>query len=69
MKRVIQAGTKPVTSLSLKREWQRDGALREGVVDIMAPSRPSPRFPEGGQECATTSRLRMKFAAGAWFAP
>src|SRR5213592_1462480 len=37
MKRVIQAGAKPVTSLSVMLEWQRDWALRDtydAVMDI-----------------------------------
>jgi nicotinamidase-related amidase len=38
MKRVIQAGAKPVTALSVMLEWQRDWALREtydAVMDIV----------------------------------
>ncbi len=38
MKRVIQAGAKPVTSLSVMLEWQRDWALKEtydAVMDIV----------------------------------
>lgn len=38
MKRVIQAGAKPVTALSVLLEWQRDWALREtynAVMDIV----------------------------------
>jgi nicotinamidase-related amidase len=38
MKRVLQAGAKPVTSLSVMLEWQRDWALREtydAVMDIV----------------------------------
>jgi len=38
MKRVIQAGAKPVTSLSVMLEWQRDWALRDtydAVMDIV----------------------------------
>src|SRR5213595_1096820 len=38
MKRVIQAGAKPVTSLSVMLEWQRDWALRDtydAVIDIV----------------------------------
>jgi nicotinamidase-related amidase len=38
MKRVIQAGAKPVTALSTMLEWQRDWALRDtydAVVDIV----------------------------------
>ena len=38
MKRVIQAGAKPVTSLSVMLEWQRDWAHREtydAVMDIV----------------------------------
>jgi nicotinamidase-related amidase len=37
MKRVVQAGAKPVTALSIMLEWQRDWALRdtyEAVIDI-----------------------------------
>ena len=37
MKRVVQAGAKPVTALSVMLEWQRDWALREtydAVMDI-----------------------------------
>jgi nicotinamidase-related amidase len=39
MKRVIQAGAKPVTSLSTMLEWQRDWAHKEtydAVMDIIA---------------------------------
>ncbi len=38
MKRVIQAGAKPVTSLSVMLEWQRDWALKDtydAVMDIV----------------------------------
>jgi nicotinamidase-related amidase len=38
MKRVIQAGAKPVTALSVMLEWQRDWALRDtydAVMDIV----------------------------------
>jgi nicotinamidase-related amidase len=38
MKRVVQAGAKPVTALSVMLEWQRDWALREtydAVMDIV----------------------------------
>ncbi len=38
MKRVIQAGAKPVTSLTVMLEWQRDWALRDtydAVMDIV----------------------------------
>jgi nicotinamidase-related amidase len=38
MKRVIQAGAKPVTALTVMLEWQRDWALRdtyEAVMDIV----------------------------------
>ena len=38
MKRVIQAGAKPVTALSVMLEWQRDWALKEtydAVMDIV----------------------------------
>src|SRR5439155_5195926 len=38
MKRVIQAGAKPVTSLSVMLEWQRDWAHKEtydAVMDIV----------------------------------
>ena len=38
MKRVLQAGAKPVTSLSVMLEWQRDWALKEtynAVIDIV----------------------------------
>lgn len=38
MKRVIQAGARPVTSLSVMLEWQRDWAARgtyDGVMDII----------------------------------
>jgi len=38
MKRVIQAGGKPVTSMSVMLEWQRDWAHREtydAVMDIV----------------------------------
>jgi hypothetical protein len=38
MKRVIQAGAKPVTSLSTMLEWQRDWAERDtydAVMDIV----------------------------------
>jgi hypothetical protein len=38
MKRVIQAGAKPATALSVMLEWQRDWALREtydAVMDIV----------------------------------
>lgn len=38
MKRVIQAGAKPVTALSVMLEWQRDWAMREtydAVMDIV----------------------------------
>jgi hypothetical protein len=38
MKRVIQAGAKPVTSLSVMLEWQRDWAARhtyDAVMDIV----------------------------------
>jgi hypothetical protein len=38
MKRVIQAGAKPVTSLSVLLEWQRDWAYRgtyDAVMDIV----------------------------------
>jgi len=38
MKRVIQAGAKPVTSLSTMLEWQRDWAHKEtydAVMDIV----------------------------------
>ena len=38
MRRVIQAGAKPVTALSVMLEWQRDWALREtydAVMDIV----------------------------------
>jgi nicotinamidase-related amidase len=38
MKRMIQAGAKPVTALSVMLEWQRDWAERDtydGVMDIV----------------------------------
>jgi hypothetical protein len=38
MKRVVQAGAKPVTSLSVMLEWQRDWANRgtyDAVMDIV----------------------------------
>src|SRR5918998_1393150 len=38
MKRVVQAGAKPVTALSVMLEWQRDWALRDtygAVMDIV----------------------------------
>jgi nicotinamidase-related amidase len=38
MKRVVQAGAKPVTALSVMLEWQRDWAIREtydAVMDIV----------------------------------
>ena len=38
MSRVVQAGAKPVTALSVMLEWQRDWALRDtydGVMDIV----------------------------------
>lgn len=35
MKRVIQAGAKPVTALSVTLEWQRDWALRETYDAVM----------------------------------
>jgi isochorismate hydrolase len=38
MRRVIQAGAKPVTALSVMLEWQRDWAARDtyaGVIDIV----------------------------------
>ena len=38
MKRVIQAGAKPVTALSVMLEWQRDWAARDtydAVMDIV----------------------------------
>jgi nicotinamidase-related amidase len=35
MKRVIQAGAKPVTALSVMLEWQRDWALRETYDSVM----------------------------------
>src|SRR3984893_540379 len=38
MRRVVQAGAKPVTALSLTLEWQRDGAHKEtydAVMDIV----------------------------------
>ena len=35
MKRVIQAGAKPVTSLSVMLEWQRDWAKREHYNNLM----------------------------------
>ena len=41
MKRVIQSGAKPVTSLSTMLEWQRDWAHREtydAVMDIVKDS-------------------------------
>jgi nicotinamidase-related amidase len=35
MKRVIQAGAKPVTSLSVMLEWQRDWALKDTYDQVM----------------------------------
>ena len=35
MKRVIQAGAKPVTSLSVMLEWQRDWAYRDTYDAVM----------------------------------
>jgi nicotinamidase-related amidase len=35
MKRVVQAGAKPVTALSVMLEWQRDWALRETYDAVM----------------------------------
>jgi hypothetical protein len=35
MKRVVQAGAKPVTSLQVMLEWQRDWANRETYDAVM----------------------------------
>jgi nicotinamidase-related amidase len=35
MKRVIQAGAKPVTALSVMLEWQRDWAMRDTYYSVM----------------------------------
>jgi nicotinamidase-related amidase len=34
MRRVVQAGAKPVTALSVMLEWQRDWAFRETYEDV-----------------------------------
>ena len=36
MKRVVQAGAKPVTALSVMLEWQRDWARKETYDAVMA---------------------------------
>ena len=53
MKRVIQAGAKPVTALSTMLEWQRDWAHRDGRVTVV-------ENPTGGRSAG----LNLAVAAG-----
>ncbi len=70
MKRVVQAGAKPVTALSVMLEWQRDWANRDtydAVMDIVKESLRGVRRRSGIRLHHGARRTRLPSFRNTWF--